>query len=111
MFISWLGAFAVTQLIECPIYWTALRHLHGQSTWLMAFGISSLTHPIVFFAFPQLNFSSYWDMVMSAEAFAIIAEALILRRMGHQRPITISVIANLSSAGVGLTLRALTGFP
>ncbi|MBV71181.1 MAG: hypothetical protein CMH52_07495 [Myxococcales bacterium] len=111
MLISWLGAFGVTQLIECPIYWMALRRIHGQRAWLLAFGVSALTHPMVFFVIPTLGYASYWDMVVTAEAFATLAEAWILSRMGLDRPVTMSLLANLSSAGVGLSLRALIGFP
>ena len=111
MLISWLGAFVVTQLVECPIYRIALQQINGHKVWLYAFSISLFTHPIVFFVFPFIDFASYWDMLAAAEAFAVLVEAMILRHWGCPRPITVSVVANVSSAGIGLGLRAITGFP
>ncbi len=71
---SFLLAFAVTQLVEVPIYLRALRDrrpsppqgatdgtgakgpAEGKSTWIarasIAFGASAITHPIVWFVMP-----------------------------------------------------------
>ena len=84
MVISWLRAFALTQLIEAPVYAAAL---HGagrgesaspknRSARLLALGLvpSALTHPVVWFVFPTLTQGplevSYLAMVACAELFA-----------------------------------------
>ena len=108
---SWLSAFFVTQLVEVPIYHRAAPTRWGSKRLYVAFGASSLTHPIVFFVFPQIAFENYWTMVSAAEAFAVITEAAYLSRFGVVRPMTISLCANAASLGVGLLLRHWTGFP
>ena len=117
----WLSAFLFTQAVEVPIY---LRPLSGRS-WsarvCLAFGASALTHPIVWFTFPELFLgatplmsrgpSSYWAMVVAAEGFAIVAEALYLRSLGARRSLAWALLANLASVCLGLLSRALLGWP
>lgn len=113
---SWLDAFALTQLIEAPIYVTALRAgappARGWAAALaLALGPSALTHPIVWFVFPRLLPEPYWAMLACAEVFAVAAEAGYLRLLGLRRPLELSLIANAASFGVGLVCRALLGWP
>ena len=108
--IAWLSAFLVTQCVEVPIYGRALgprRH-----RWLIAFGASALTHPIVFFAFPALWPAHHpWSMLAAAEAFAVIGEAVWLSAWRVPRSIAWALLANAASVVVGLSLRALVGWP
>jgi hypothetical protein len=110
MLIRWLVAFAVTQLVEVPIYTRALR---GRVT--LAFAASLLTHPLVWFAFPHLGKAlglRYPLMVVLAEAFAISAEAIFLERAAKlKRAWLWSLAANAASVAVGLTLRHTLGWP
>ncbi len=103
---AWLGAFALTQLVEVPIY---LRALRGRLAW--AFGLSLLTHPIVFFVFPRLVEGPYWAMVSMAEAFAVAVEAALLSALGVERSLWWALLANGCSVAASLLTRSLIGWP
>jgi hypothetical protein len=107
MLLGWLGAFAVTQAVEVPIYARALR-----GRWAVAFGASLLTHPVVWFGFPVWFRSlGYARHVALAEAFAVAVEALWLSRFGVRRSVWWALAANAASVAVGLTSRWLWGWP
>ena len=98
---DWGVAFALTQAVEAPLYrWAA------GARWRVALGASALTHPLVWFAFPALleEALGWVPMVLAAEAFAIGAEALWLRRFHVARPLPWSALANGASVGVGLVM-------
>lgn len=103
----WYQAFLLTQIIEIPIYCIALR-----AQWrfplilLLAFGASAITHPVVWYAFPLLGVS-YWWMVVLAEVFAVLCEAVYLRLLGVRDAVLWSLLANAASAGVGFVVHAL----
>ncbi len=107
--LPWVSAFLVTQLIECPIYAKALSH--RERPWRIAFAISLLTHPVVFFVFPVMGFTDYWTMVSCAELFAVITEAAFLSYLGVRRSILWAWTANMASLGVGLALRWVFAWP
>ena len=107
--IPWLGAFAVTQLVECPIYARALR---GRARrWGLAFALSAATHPIIFFVFPPLFPHDYLTYISVAEAFAVAAETVALRVMGVPKALLWALLANGASCGVGLLMRSSVGWP
>jgi len=107
MLSSWLSAFLFTQVVEMPIYARLAR-----AGWIAAFGASALTHPIVWFVIPALVPGDYWVMVAVAETFAVVAEALYLH-FGFQvrRALLWSLLANASSASLGMMSRYLFGWP
>lgn len=115
---AWLGAFLFTQVVECPIYARALRDVERRR-WLrllVAWGASTITHPIVWFLIPELWLQSgraggYWGMVVVAEAFAIAVEALYLWGFGVRRAMAWALGANLASVCLGLLSRHLFGWP
>ena len=116
MIARWLVAFAVTQLVEIPIYLRAQSAQVGDASYArrlaVAFGASALTHPVVWFVVPALwRGHSYVAMVLFAEAFAVLAEALWLSRFRIPSALGYSLAANAASVAVGLTLRAATGWP
>jgi hypothetical protein len=97
----------VTQAVEVPIYTRALR-----GRWTVAFAASLITHPVVWFGFPAWCQSlGYVREVLLAEAFAVAVEALWLRLWGVRRSVWWSLGANAASVAVGLTSRALFGWP
>lgn len=105
---GWLPAFVLTQMIEVPIYrWGA------RATWATALLASALTHPLVWFAFPALfeGALGYVPMVVLAEVFAVVVEAVWLARRGVRRPVMWSAVANAASVTLGLLLRLTTGLP
>ena len=109
MFVPWLSAFVVTQLIECPIYARALRH--HRHPWALAFSVSALTHPFIFVVLPRIMDVNYWEMVLYAEAFAVAAEAFYLSYLSVQMSVLWALVANGLSCVVGLSLRALFTWP
>ncbi len=103
----WLQAFALTQVLEMPVYLFATR---GETSWftrfIVAFGASALTHPIVWFVFPKVwPFRSFFWMIVAAEIFAVVAEALYLRWCRVPRPWVWALVANGFSLSVGLVIR------
>jgi hypothetical protein len=110
MLREWLLAFALTQVVEMPIYASALRgrpdgRLGPQraSRWIVAFSASALTHPVVWFVFPRFSWG-YWRTALVAETFAIVVEAAWLRLFGLRRALAWSVLANTASFSIALVV-------
>jgi hypothetical protein len=101
---GWLVAFFFTQLFEIPIYFRITRSFR------VSFLASAMTHPLVWFVFPQLmGFGvSYGVMVALAEIFAVLAEAWWLKVNDVPRALLWSFLANAFSATCGLVLRETT---
>lgn len=127
---AWLAAFFFTQAVEVPIYVVALwrgspaRGAGPEASaaearsllalYLIGFGASALTHPIVWFMFPRLPIDSYVTMVACAEVFAVVVEGVYLRALGVvrlRRGLMLSLLANAASASLGLACRAVFGVP
>ena len=126
---AWLSAFALTQLVEVPIYLRALlqpspgaeseseaedqtkpqRSLAAALA--LAFAASAITHPVVWFVMPKLVPGSWLRMVLVAESFAILTEAAWLRAFGLRRALAWAGLANAASVLVGLGLRRVFGWP
>ena len=100
-------AFLLTESIEIPIYLYGTR-ADGPLRWRIAaaFGASAVTHPAVWFVFPALSLP-YWAYFAAAETFAVAVEWLYLRAFGVNNALLLSLIANATSAGVGLALYAI----
>lgn len=117
---AWLGAFVFTQVVEVPIWAYALRRgcrpEPGREPWplwvavLLGAGASAITHPFVWFYFPQ-RIADYWTMVLVAEAFAVGVEALYTELLGLRWALAWSLLANAASALLGLLSRELIGWP
>jgi hypothetical protein len=107
-FRAWLSAFVFTQLVEVPIYSSTLP-----CSLLVAFGASTITHPIVWFGFFTPHFSAgYWTRVVLAELFAWLAEAAYFRFLFRKRRALLwSAVANGASVSLGLLSRHLFGAP
>ena len=103
----WFKAFLLTQLMEMPLYLFATRNQYSWGSRLaIAFGASALTHPIVWLVFPVLwPFRSFFWMIVAAEIFAFVAEALYLRWCRVPRPWIWALVANGFSLSVGLVIR------
>lgn len=97
----WLIAFAVTQLVEVPIYLRATGR-----KWLAAFGASLITHPVVWFLLPRFWPRGHWESLLIASAlFCVAIEAAWLASWGVKRPIEWSLVANGASFAVTLVLQ------
>ncbi|MCC6526451.1 MAG: hypothetical protein IT373_27635 [Polyangiaceae bacterium] len=125
MLLDWFWAFLFTEVVEIPIYFYALgrRAARPRAPWparlAVAFAASALTHPLVWFAIPPLVYAvcdpsltvSYVAFTIVAEAFAVGVEWAYLRADGLRRAWAWSLLANAASAGLGLGLRELVGWP
>ena len=125
-------AFFATQAIEVPIYVRGpLRTMPTRRALVVAFGASLLTHPIAALVLPWLVAhiverpvfvpghtvldAAFGIKVLvhgfASEGFAVVGEALYLRRVGVRRPLLWSLAANGASVTVGAILTLTTGFP
>ena len=106
----WAAAFALTQLVEMPIYVRALGR--RRQRFAIAFTASAITHPIIWFVVPALWMGrSYVAMAVASEAFAVLAESVWLARFDVRRALAWSFAANAASVCVGLAVRAVFGWP
>lgn len=115
--MKWLVAFLFTQAIELPVWLWALRRAPRRTgpreaarpgpagAVLIALGASALTHPVVWFVFPELRpWIGYWPMVALAEAFAVGVEAVYMRAEGVRWAVGWSLVANAASFGLGILI-------
>lgn len=112
----WLVAFAATQLVEIPIYLFAQRrHPLAQrratapprlaaQLWI-AFAASAITHPIAWGLGAVLR--PFWVYALVAETFAVVIEALWLRRHGVPQAAWWSLTANAASVAAFIAARPL----
>ncbi len=106
--VRWFAAFVFTQIVEIPIY---RRTLHV-GFWA-AFGASAITHPLIWlFMRSQVWHASWLVQVAVVELFAWLGEAAYFRlALRRQRVLLWSFVANAASFGLGLSARALLGWP
>ncbi len=108
---EWANAFALTQLLEMPVYWFAFA---PRPTWQrlgFGFAASAITHPFVWFFFPFVLPFGYEARVAVSELFAWGVEAVWLARLGVPRAMSWSLAAHGLSFGVGLVLQACWNWP
>ena len=122
---SFALAFAITQLVEVPIYAAALRGATLPflrktliSRVIFAFGASLLTHPFVWYVMPAAALAVHRAWVSLggaplgelgrtllygalAEGFAVIVEAFYLRWLRVRRALLVALFANAASVIVG----------
>lgn len=131
--LAWLSAFCFTQAVEIPIYVVAIRRARDRDdarepdlpelpAWAetapariaAAFGASLVTHPIVWFLIPRLPLGSYGAMIVFAETFAVVAEGFYFAALGLaplRRAMLWALVANVTSASLGLASRHVLGWP
>ena len=110
MIDTWPEAYAVTQAVEIPVYLFAARYLKCGRRWLYAAGASTLTHPVVWFAFPWET-ANFFLTYIAAESFAVLAEALWGRLLGVRQALWWALAANGASVLVGELIRFLGPSP
>jgi hypothetical protein len=111
---AYLVIFGLTCLLESPFYFWTVRDKQQKGKALLKSGLGSVllcnlaTHPAVYFLFPLFgaNFAlRYVDVLMLAEIFAPIVEALVLIlvwKISWKRAFIGMVAANLFSWWVGI---------
>jgi hypothetical protein len=113
--VRWIEAFLFTQIAELPVWLAAHRlgpRLDGaperpslRRAVLLAVLASALTHPVVWFVFPELRrWLAYWPMVACAELFAVGVEAGLARASGIRHALAWSVAANAVSFALGVLI-------
>ena len=110
-FQAWFMAFALTQIVEVPLYRYA-----APVRWWQGFSLSLVTHPCVWYVIPPIcygNGMSYERIITIAELFAWLTEAAMLRMYGlrWRRALIIALLVNAASVVVGMTTRELFGWP
>lgn len=129
---SWLTAFALTQLIEAPIYrYFCLPPAPNSPTrgWWPALLPSAVTHPLLWFVVPtwwrtfgpsMMAVAPKWLqspdredalVIHTAEVLIWLAEAGVLRLSGGQQTLRWALAGNAASYGFGLLLSATIGWP
>lgn len=117
---SWLAAFALTQVVEAPIYVLSLRDYSWPKRIALSLVPSLLTHPIVWGVF-VLHWPFLWDtpwdwagssagyvtMVLAAETFAVVVEGIFLWALRVPAALLWSLGANLCSVSIGYLLQDL----
>lgn len=101
--MTWPEAFVITQAIELPIWLAAARRLSVPRRFLIAFGSSSITHPILWLVFPWESWP-YLPTVILGESFVVVVEALFAKWLGVPNPWLWSLFANATSVAIGLLL-------
>ncbi|HET6515216.1 MAG TPA: hypothetical protein VFG09_08650, partial [Thermodesulfovibrionales bacterium] len=98
---------------EVPLYTYALNEVNFSRSKrvAVAFGASTITHPIVWFVFPALIPDSYVKMVIACETFAVMVEAAYMRIFGLRRYFSWSLLANALSFCLSILSRNVIGWP
>ncbi len=108
LFVRWAIAFAFTQLVEAPIYASAIGEQRvRRERWAIALAASLLTHPMVWFVIPDLVShlapdASHWSAIAVAETFAVTLETLWLMAFGVRHAFALALLANGASFTLGL---------
>jgi len=111
---EWAIAFALTCLLELPVYAVCLRNALRPWWRLLgvAFALSLTTHPALWYAVPR--FAPFWLWLLVAESGVVACEGLLLTavliRLGQPRGhafvvgLGSSLLANGFSAAIGLVI-------
>ncbi len=107
--MAFSGAYAMTFLIETPIYAALLRKFCTPLKAVALSGlINSITLPVVWFVLPPLLIRNYLLFFVVAELFAWLGEALLvkllLEKVGWKRALIAALAANAVSAAAGLAV-------
>jgi hypothetical protein len=113
---AWLIAFALTVTSEAAVVGWWARRLEPRLTRRLAlcFFANLATHPLVWFVFPALA-GTWARATVASELWAWLVEAAFYRvtfsSSGWGAALGLSLVANLFSFGLGLTLWALGVWP
>ena len=105
--MTWIVAFTLTQMIEITV---GLLLWRDQKVSLIRkigilFGASLLTHPLVWFVFPDMSAEwglSYTEYLLMAETYAYGLEAFYYFSLRVSRPIMLSTVTNSFSFLTGV---------
>ncbi len=82
-FLSYLEVFALTCLLEAPIYWFAFRNEKWSALKKLGvlFALNLATHPFIYFVVPQIIMllnGKVFQSVLVSEIFAPVMEGILL---------------------------------
>jgi hypothetical protein len=107
---SYPAAFALTLLVEIPVYAAAivLASPAGiRRTAAAALMVNCVTHPLLWWFLRQVQGGAYWPAFAAAETAVCLAEGALMARWLRLRgivPYAASVAANASSVLAGILL-------
>jgi hypothetical protein len=113
--VAWLKAFLLTVVVETPIAAALFRPAEPRLFRRIALTLFAnlASHPAVWFIFPALGLP-YFPALVLAEVWAVVVEALFYRLVFEKsdavEALGISALANGASFGIGLLVRAATGW-
>jgi hypothetical protein len=107
MSAAWLRAFVLTVAIEVPLVMLLTRH--SRISWpkraCLVFAAQLMTHPLVWYVFPELPGLSRIATLALSEVWACLAEAAVFALLevapSKLGAVGIAAIANGASLGVG----------
>ncbi len=106
--VAYLRLFAITQIVEMPIYWFALAERPAWQRLLIGFAASAITHPIfVILLHPYLISLGPTGALLVGETLVVAFEGLWLRSFGVEQPWLWALTANAASVAVGMTIGAV----
>jgi hypothetical protein len=115
MVVLWLRAFALTVVVESLLTVPLLREAEPRAWRRVALGFFAnlASHPAVWFVFPALGAAPATTLYVS-EAWAVASEVafyvVVLPAAPRLRLFGVVLLANGASWGVGVALRATTGW-
>jgi len=110
---GWFAAFVVTLAVELPIAGYLLRRagLDLLRLGLLIVFANLVTHPIVWFVIPQFVLVDTTTYTVTAETWAIAAEALFywvaIRGLSARWALTVAIVANAASFLAGRLISQL----
>ena len=109
--MNWIMAFSITQVVEITVgslFWKD-EDISTKRKCLTIFGASLITHPMVWFVFPNIQHEggfSYEEYLLMAEGYAYSVEAFYYYVVKVKRPILLSIATNTCSFLLGLLIYA-----
>ena len=110
--VEWLRDFALTLVVEIPVYTVALRgRLGWRRALLVALGVNAATHPIAWHLIVRAQ-RPWPDAFAAVEIGVWLVEAALVFAFARRRGLPLSeavvtaFVANALSAGLGLMLAA-----
>lgn len=107
MMSAWFRSFCFTQMIEIPLYLIPLAGIPWVRRIFLAALPSLLTHPLLWWLAPWSWGKPALLFFSLAEGVIVLVEGWVLYLLGVKNAWHWALLANATSAGVGLVIRSL----
>jgi len=109
MNLTFPEAYALTLLLETPVYWFFLRkYCPAWKAIAASLILNTITLPVVWFVLPPILISNYLLYFAIAELFAWLAEAAMVKlafsELSLKKALAVALAANAVSAAAGLAI-------